>query len=55
MPAHIAYHWHHHDQEDEFFFVISGRLLIDLEDEMIELGPNQVHRSAQGRSPYACA
>lgn len=25
------YHWHKHQNEDEFFFVLSGRLLIDLE------------------------
>jgi mannose-6-phosphate isomerase-like protein (cupin superfamily) len=26
------YHWHKHDDEDEFFYVVEGRLLIDLED-----------------------
>lgn len=31
------YHWHKHDAEDEFFYVVSGRLLIDLEDRTIEL------------------
>lgn len=35
------YHWHKHDEDDEFFFVLSGKLLIDLEDKTIELGPNQ--------------
>lgn len=35
------YHWHKHENEDEFFFVLSGRLLIDLEDRTIELGPNE--------------
>ncbi|MCL2414000.1 MAG: cupin domain-containing protein [Bacteroidales bacterium] len=35
------YHWHKHEQDDEFFFVLSGKLLIDLEDETIELNPNQ--------------
>ena len=35
------YHWHKHDEDDEFFFVISGKLLIDLEDKTIELNPNQ--------------
>jgi hypothetical protein len=24
------YHWHKHDDEDEFFYVVEGRLLIDL-------------------------
>jgi mannose-6-phosphate isomerase-like protein (cupin superfamily) len=35
------FHWHKHDEDDEFFFVLSGRLLIDLEDQTIELGPQQ--------------
>jgi mannose-6-phosphate isomerase-like protein (cupin superfamily) len=35
------FHWHHHDQEDEFFYVIEGRLLIDLEKKTVELGPGQ--------------
>lgn len=35
------YHWHKHDNDDEFFFVLEGRLSIDLEDRMIELGPRQ--------------
>lgn len=35
------YHWHKHDRDDEFFFVLSGRLFVDLEDRTIELNPNQ--------------
>ena len=35
------FHWHHHDKEDEFFYVLSGKLFIDLEDRTVELGPNQ--------------
>lgn len=35
------FHWHKHDNDDEFFYVVSGRLFIDLEDKTIELGPNQ--------------
>jgi mannose-6-phosphate isomerase-like protein (cupin superfamily) len=35
------YHWHKHDNDDEFFFVLDGQLLIDLEDQTIELNPNQ--------------
>lgn len=26
------YHWHKHDEDDELFFVLSGRLEIELED-----------------------
>lgn len=35
------YHWHKHEDDDEFFFVVDGRLLIDLEDRVVELGPGQ--------------
>jgi mannose-6-phosphate isomerase-like protein (cupin superfamily) len=33
------FHWHKHDEEDEFFYVIEGRFLIDLEDRTVELAP----------------
>ncbi|MGZ3920491.1 MAG: cupin domain-containing protein, partial [Bacteroidia bacterium] len=35
------YHWHKHDNDDEFFFVLEGQLLIDLEDQTIELNRGQ--------------
>jgi mannose-6-phosphate isomerase-like protein (cupin superfamily) len=35
------YHWHKHDGDDEFFFVLEGRFLIDLEDRVVELGARQ--------------
>jgi mannose-6-phosphate isomerase-like protein (cupin superfamily) len=35
------YHWHKHDKDDEFFFVLDGQLLVDLEDRTIELNPRQ--------------
>ena len=35
------YHWHKHDDDDEFFFVLEGRFLIDLEDRVVELKPQQ--------------
>ncbi len=35
------YHWHKHNNDDEFFFVLEGQLLIDLEDQTIELNPGQ--------------
>src|SRR5256884_3277143 len=35
------YHWHSHNDLDEFFYVIDGRLLIDLEDRVVDLGPKQ--------------
>jgi mannose-6-phosphate isomerase-like protein (cupin superfamily) len=35
------YHWHKHDTEDEFFYTVSGLLLIDLEGRTVELKPGQ--------------
>ena len=35
------YHWHEHQDIDEFFFVLVGRFLIDLEDRVIDLAPRQ--------------
>ncbi len=35
------FHWHKHEHDDEFFFVLEGRLTIQLEDKTIELNPGQ--------------
>jgi len=42
------YHWHKHENDDEFFFVLEGKLFVDLqesvpsgEDRTIELNPGQ--------------
>ena len=35
------YHWHKHDDDDEFFYVVEGRFVIDLEDRTVELTPRQ--------------
>ena len=35
------YHWHKHDDDDEFFYVVEGQLLIDLEGRSVELKPRQ--------------
>ncbi|HEV3332647.1 MAG TPA: cupin domain-containing protein [Bryobacteraceae bacterium] len=33
------YHWHQHDDDDEFFYVVEGALFIDLPDRTVELTP----------------
>lgn len=35
------YHWHQHGDEDEFFYVIEGQFLIDLEGRTVELSKGQ--------------
>jgi len=35
------YHWHKHEHDDEMFYVVEGRLLIDLEDRTVILEPRQ--------------
>ncbi len=53
------YHWHKHETDDEFFFVIEGRFFVDLEGRTVELQPRQgftvprgvVHRT---RAPERC-
>jgi len=35
------FHWHKHDHEDEFFYVVDGRFFIDLEGRTVELAPQQ--------------
>jgi len=35
------YHWHKHDNDDEFFYVVEGQLLLDFEDRTVELSPRQ--------------
>jgi mannose-6-phosphate isomerase-like protein (cupin superfamily) len=53
------YHWHKHDNDDEFFFCLDGEFLIDLEERTVTLAPREgfvvpkgvVHRT---RAPRRC-
>jgi mannose-6-phosphate isomerase-like protein (cupin superfamily) len=42
------YHWHKHDNDDEFFYVVSGNLLIDLEEREVSLTPGQAFTVPKG-------
>jgi mannose-6-phosphate isomerase-like protein (cupin superfamily) len=35
------YHWHKHDEDDEFFYVVEGKLLIDLDGRTVALDRRQ--------------
>jgi mannose-6-phosphate isomerase-like protein (cupin superfamily) len=46
---HGEYHWHKHDKEDEFFFTLDGKLIIDLEgDQSVEIQPHQGYLVPKG-------
>jgi mannose-6-phosphate isomerase-like protein (cupin superfamily) len=39
--VHGDFHWHKHDHDDEFFYVVVGLFVIDLEGRTVELAPRQ--------------
>ncbi len=51
------FHWHKHDDTDEFFMVLDGELVIDLEDRpAVRLSaPSELHRAAHRHAPDQCA
>jgi mannose-6-phosphate isomerase-like protein (cupin superfamily) len=53
--VHGEFHWHKHDKEDEFFYVVQGRFLIDLEGRTVELLPNQGFTVPKGTVHKTCA
>src|SRR5215475_16156175 len=42
------FHWHKHDDEDEFFYVVEGKFIIELEGRTVELGPRQAFTVPKG-------
>jgi mannose-6-phosphate isomerase-like protein (cupin superfamily) len=43
------FHWHKHDDQDEFFLVLEGRLRIEIEDaEAVLLDPQQAYTVPRG-------
>ncbi len=47
------YHWHHHDDQDEFFYVVEGRLLIDLEQRTVARTAAGLRRPQGRAAPHA--
>ena len=53
------FHWHKHDLEDEFFYVVEGQLLIDFEDKTVALNQSEGIMVPKGvkhrtRAPKKC-
>ena len=47
--------WHKHDDTDDFFLVLKGRLDIEMRDRTVSLGPGQLFVVPKGveHNPYA--
>jgi mannose-6-phosphate isomerase-like protein (cupin superfamily) len=42
VKAHGEFVWHKHDETDDFFLVLAGRMTIQLRDRDVELGPGEL-------------
>ena len=40
--------WHKHDETDDFFLVLKGRMRIELRDGVVELGPGDLYVVPKG-------
>ena len=47
--------WHRHEETDDFFLVLKGRLRIELRDGTVELGPGELYVVPKGveHKPFA--
>lgn len=43
-----VFHWHRHEKEDEFFFVLQGRFVVELESQRVILKPHQGYTVPRG-------
>ncbi|MEM8878437.1 MAG: cupin domain-containing protein [Pseudomonadota bacterium] len=43
VKAQGAFTWHAHEETDDFFFVLKGKMRIDLRDGPVELGPGDLY------------
>lgn len=42
------FHWHKHDDTDDFFLVLKGKLDIELRDRTVTLGPGELYVVPKG-------
>src|SRR3546814_18755000 len=50
VKANGAFNWHRHDDTDDFFLVLEGRLVIDIREASVTLGPGATFVLPQGRA-----
>ncbi|HRP86876.1 MAG TPA: cupin domain-containing protein [Gammaproteobacteria bacterium] len=43
-----AFTWHRHDDTDDFFYVLKGRLRIEMRDHAVDLGPGDLYIVPRG-------
>jgi mannose-6-phosphate isomerase-like protein (cupin superfamily) len=57
VKAHGEFVWHKHDDTDDFFLVLRGRLTIQLRDRDVHLGPGEIFVVPRGveHRPVAAA
>ena len=48
VKVHGEFVWHAHDETDDFFLVLAGRLTIQLRDRDVELGPGELYVVPRG-------
>jgi mannose-6-phosphate isomerase-like protein (cupin superfamily) len=55
VKAEGQFNWHSHPDTDDFFLVLKGRLLIELRDGTVELGPGELFVVPKGveHRPFA--
>lgn len=46
--VHGEFAWHQHDDEDELFLVLEGRLKLEMEDRVVELGAGEMFVMPRG-------
>lgn len=55
VKVHGEFVWHHHDDTDDFFLVLSGRLTIRMHDGDVELGPGELFVVPVGVEHQPCS
>lgn len=48
VKSHGEFVWHVHEDTDDFFFVLKGRLDIEMRDQVVHLGPGDLYVVPRG-------